>query len=286
MSTANTSKPLFTLPIVPDGSETADPAGKIVVSKPASGVYLVEFASGGDNRLTSAFCNTLHLALDIIAHRHPPGVVITTSSIKKFYSNGLDLSHASFTPGFFPSTLYALWKRLLTFPMPTIALMNGHAFAGALMLAMMHDYRVMNPDRGYLCLNELELGVPLRPAMSSVFREKLAPDVYRRCVLEAARFGALDALKSGLVDHLGLLPETLAYIDEMKLVQKAQPSASGKSVYGELKREMYRETVGYLSQWAEEATREEEVRESVGREKRASERRVGEWEGRSGKAKL
>ena len=66
--------------------------------------------------------------------------------------------------------------------------MNGHAFAGALMLVMMHDYRIMNPHRGYLCLNELELGVPLRPPMSSVFRQKVSPQTYRRMVLEAARF--------------------------------------------------------------------------------------------------
>ena len=49
------------------------------------------------------------------------------------------------------------------YPMPTIALINGHAFAGGLMLAMFHDYRVMNPHRGYLCLNELDFGAPLRP---------------------------------------------------------------------------------------------------------------------------
>ena len=100
-------------------------------------------------------------------------MVITTSGIPKFYSNGLDLEHASFTPGFFPESLYALWRRMLTYPMPTIALINGHAFAGALMLAMHHDYRIMNPHKGYLCLNEVELGVPLRPPMSSVFRQKL-----------------------------------------------------------------------------------------------------------------
>ena len=72
--------------------------------------------------------------------------------------------------------------------MPTIALLNGHTFAGALMLAMMHDYRIMNPHKGYLCLNELELGVPLRPAMTSIFRQKVSPQTYRRMVLEAARF--------------------------------------------------------------------------------------------------
>lgn len=134
-----------------------------------------------------AFCQTLILALDIIETKHEPGVLITTSGITKFYSNGLDLNHASFTPGFFPESLYALWRRLLTYPMPTVALVNGHAFAGALMTAMMHDYRIMNPHRGYLCLNELELGVPLRPPMSSIFREKVSPAGYRKLVLEAAR---------------------------------------------------------------------------------------------------
>ena len=49
--------------------------------------------------------------------------------------------------------------------MPTIALMNGHAFAAGLMLAMFHDYRVMNPHRGFVCLNELEFGAHL-PAPS------------------------------------------------------------------------------------------------------------------------
>ena len=135
-----------------------------------------------------AFCQSIILALDVLETRYPPGVVITTSGIEKFYSNGLDLEHASFTPGFFPDSLYGLWRRLLTYPMPTIALVNGHAFAGALMLAMMHDYRSMNPHKGFLCLNEVELGVPLRPPMTSIFRQKISAHCYRRLVLEAARF--------------------------------------------------------------------------------------------------
>lgn len=72
--------------------------------------------------------------------------------------------------------------------MPTIALLNGHTFAGALMLAMHHDYRIMNPHRGYLCLNEVELGVPLAPPMSSIFRQKTSPQTYRTLVLEGKRF--------------------------------------------------------------------------------------------------
>ena len=106
----------------------------------------------------------------------------------QFYSNGLDLDHANTTPGYFKNSLYGLWHRLITYPMPTIALINGHAFAGGFMMAMMHDYRVQNPHKGFLCLNEVELGVPLRPPMTSVFRQKVSASTYRKLVLEAHRF--------------------------------------------------------------------------------------------------
>ena len=72
--------------------------------------------------------------------------------------------------------------------MPTVALVNGHAFAGGLMLAMMHDYRIMNPHRGFVCLIGLELGYSLRPPMLSVFREKVSAMTLRMMILEAVRF--------------------------------------------------------------------------------------------------
>lgn len=88
--------------------------GKIVCTEPAPEIYLLTFALPPDNRLTTSFCTTLHLALDIIAHRYPKGVVVTTSGIPKFYSNGLDYESAIKSTDFFPDVLYPLWKRLLT----------------------------------------------------------------------------------------------------------------------------------------------------------------------------
>lgn len=127
--------------------------------------------------------------------------------------------------------------------MPTVALINGHAFAGGFMTAMMQDYRIMNPHRGFLCLNELEFGAPLPGPMASIFRQKISsPNTYRTIVLEAKRYNALEALKEGIVDGLGGLEEVLTFVDEMKLRVK---SKSG--VYGRLKAEMWRETVGFLN---------------------------------------
>lgn len=146
------------------------------------------------------------------------------------------------------------------------------------MVAMMHDYRVMNPHKGYLCLNELELGMPLRPPMLSVFRMKLSAATLRKLLLEAYRFKALDALKEGLVDHLGGLDETLAYVEDLQLVKKAQPGGSGKSVYGEIKREMWRETVDLLEGWAEGHVRDSKTADRARGEKRSSLANVEAWE--------
>ena len=87
--------------------------------------------------------------------------------------------------------------------MPTVALLNGHAFAAGFMTAMAHDYRLAPRGRGFLCVNELQFGAHLKPAMAAIFREKLgAGAVYRDMVLEAKRFTGDEALKWGVVDGL------------------------------------------------------------------------------------
>jgi Delta3-Delta2-enoyl-CoA isomerase len=134
--------------------------------------------------------------------------------------------------------------------MPTIALINGHGFAGGLMLAMMHDYRIMNPHKGFLCLNELDFGAALQPAMASVFRVKINMTTFRNMILESKRYPALEALKEGIIDGVGGLDETLAFIKEMKLTQKAQ----GKS-YGIIKEELYREIVKDLDEGVDAKTK-------------------------------
>jgi Delta3-Delta2-enoyl-CoA isomerase len=158
--------------------------------------------------------------------------------------------------------------------MPTIALVNGHAFAGGLMLAMYHDYRIFNPSRGFLCLNELDFGVPLKPAMSSIFRQKVSyPATYRSLVLEAKRFAGKEALEGGIVDGLGGIDEVMALIKERKLVEK------GKSgVYGLMKWEMYRETVGLLEGHKKEEQKAKDYLKIDDKRREEGQIRVKEWE--------
>ena len=110
------------------------------------------------------------------------------------------------------------------------------------MLATAHDYRLAPSGRGYLCLNELLFGAPLKPAMAAIFRTKLTPLAYRTVVLEARRFTADEAVEQGIADaSAGSLDDALAFIEQRGLVDKAKTG-----VYGTLKAEMYKDLLAVL----------------------------------------
>ncbi|GAB0135049.1 hypothetical protein EsDP_00003401 [Epichloe bromicola] len=243
------SQPLFTVPIPPCG---AHPGGTITCTQPQPTTYLLTFVSPPDNRLTTAFCRSLLQALDIIEFGgHAPGVVVTTSGIPKFYSNGLDLEHAINTDGFW-QLLYDVWVRFLTYPMPTVALLNGHTFAGGLMLSQAHDYRLAPSPKGFLCLNEVLFGAPLKPPMAAIFRHRLAPQTCRTLALEGRRFTGQQAVEVGLADATASsLDDCLAFIAERQLAEK--PKAG---VYGVIKTELHKDLLRELRK--EGVDREEE----------------------------
>ena len=165
--------------------------------------------------------------------------------------------------------------------MPTVALLNGHAFAGGFMLSMYHDYRIMNPSRGFVCLNELDLGIHLKPAMSSIFRQKLTPRVYTEMVLEAKRYTGKDAFEKGIVDALGGFEEAMKFVEERKLVEKVKTG-----VLGMLKSEMWRETLGYINNLDEEEEKFVKANDLDDKRRDAAAARVKEWEKNALKAKL
>jgi enoyl-CoA hydratase/carnithine racemase len=245
------SKTLFEVPIK---RLSAHVGGHIVCTEPIPQVYFLTFTSPPDNRLTPAFCAAMITALDKIEFQYPVGAVVTTSSITKFYSNGLDLDLAMKTPSFMAESLNPLFLRILTFPMPTIALLNGHAFAGGFMLAMHHDYRVFSGKKGYMCINELEFGAPLLPPMQGIFRAKARPDVYRTMVLEAKRWDAETALHAGLIDRL----DGMEGIRKL-VIEKALTTKGKTGVYGLLKEGMYREQVALLTTPGKDLARFEDI---------------------------
>ncbi|GAC58693.1 enoyl-CoA hydratase/isomerase family protein [Gordonia hirsuta DSM 44140 = NBRC 16056] len=124
----------------------------------------------------------------------------------KFYSNGLDLdwlmSHGD-RADWYVARVQALFARILTFPLPTVAAINGHAFGAGAMFAIAHDYRLMRTDRGYFCFPEVDINIPFTPGMAALIQAKLTPQTAVTAMTTGHRYTAEQALSGGVVDGAG-----------------------------------------------------------------------------------
>ena len=128
---------------------------------------------------------------------------LVTTATGKFYSNGLDLdwlgAHTD-KANWYVQQVQSLFARMLTFPMPTVAAVNGHAFGAGAMLGVAHDYRVMRDDRGYYCFPEVDINIPFTEGMAALIQAKLSPASAVVAMTTGRRYGGSDALAAGLVD--------------------------------------------------------------------------------------
>src|SRR4029079_10834920 len=70
-----------------------------------------------------------------------------------------------------------------------------------------HDFVVMREDRGYWCLPEVDLGLPLSPAMYGVVASHVPEPALRDAPLPARRYSGPEALAAGIVSEVA--PESL-----------------------------------------------------------------------------
>ena len=150
------------------------------------------------------FLAALHASLDAVeaAADSPTALLITGTG--KAFSVGLNVQTImAYQPeqmATFNKEIRRLYGRLVNFPLPTIAAINGHAFAAGAILALACDYRVMREDRGWFCLSEVDVGVPIDPDVMVMMQAKLTPQVLRDAVLLGKRFGGPESVDLGVAD--------------------------------------------------------------------------------------
>jgi enoyl-CoA hydratase len=92
--------------------------------------------------------------------------------------------------------------RLLSFPKPTVGMMNGHAVAGGLVLLLACDYRLGAEGDYRIGLNEVAVGASFPKAAMEIVRLRLPHARACELVLGAALYSASQALRLGVVDEL------------------------------------------------------------------------------------
>jgi enoyl-CoA hydratase/carnithine racemase len=177
----------------------------------------------GENRINHESLARLHEILDELETIEGPLAFVLTGH-GKFFCNGLDLSSFEpFSPEYY-ATLVELRRtigRILVFPAYSVAALNGHTFAGGALISCAFDYRVMREDRGYWCMNEVDIGLAVDAELWPVLTNRLPRATALHAVTTAHRFVGPEALARGIADELAGEDQVLA-----RAVEVAQAASS------------------------------------------------------------
>ncbi|WP_406280038.1 enoyl-CoA hydratase/isomerase family protein [Nocardia sp. NBC_00881] len=198
-----------------------------------------------ENRFSPGWLDTVDQLLDEAQQNGAQALVTTATG--KFYSNGLDLdwlmSHGDQAERYV-GQVQALFSRILTCPLPTVAAVNGHAFGAGAMLGIAHDYRVMRADRGYYCFPEVDIHIRFTPGMAALIQAKLTPQTAMTAMATGHRYGATEAHASGLVDHTA--PEGAVLDTAIELIRPI--AGKDPATLGAIKSTMFASAVAALAQ--------------------------------------
>jgi Delta3-Delta2-enoyl-CoA isomerase len=214
-------------------------------------VFILTMHSG-ENRFNRPFIEAMNQALDTVEQSSGPAALVTVGGEEKFYTNGLDLAWLmgdgqNERQEFIVSVLHFL-GRVMGFPLPTVAAINGHAFAAGAMLALAHDFRIMRVDRGFFCLPEVDINIPLAPGMTALIKSRFSPVVFRDLILSGVRVGGAESKAREIVDEAVPADQVLS-----RAISRAAALANkDRQIYRTLKRGMYIEALTLLENGAME----------------------------------
>ena len=200
-----------------------------------------------ENRWNTTFVREIAKALDVIEKDEGPGALITASTNQKFFSNGLDLEWMQAPENYpeggdrevFGEEFMYLMGRFITLPIPTVCAINGHSFGAGFMFALSHDVRIMREDRGFLCANEMQLGLPIPRPELALFKHKIPANAFFETVQLSKRWTGSDALEAGIVQEVSSF-ENLPEVTLIK-AQELAPLANNRKNFGHQKEMLYGE---------------------------------------------
>jgi enoyl-CoA hydratase/carnithine racemase len=204
--------------------------------------------NSGENRFNLPFFDAFNKTLDEIERESEARVLVVKSSHEKIWSNGIDLEWL--VPAIekdpdvqnkFMSGMYGLMKRILAFPMITIAAITGHAFAGGAFLSFAHDFRFMRSDRGWLCLPEVDINMTLGPVFVGLSKRALPMYIFEEMQYTGIRLTAEECVEHHIVKkacHIdNLMAEVLAF---------AKTLTKDKDLIRRMKLETHQDLIGII----------------------------------------
>lgn len=200
--------------------------------------------NNGENRHNPEFVAAMLKALDEIEKDETASSLVIASSDEKNWSQGIDVQWimGAFGGKDFQSIkdfLYGMnkiFKRLILYPMPVIAAINGHTFGNGALLACACDFRFMKSDKGFYCFPEVDINIPFLPGMLAMVRKTFPEYKIPGAILTGKRMGALEMFNDKAI--------VWACEDRDELMHEATEFAKtfkkGRPIFAELKKRLYK----------------------------------------------
>jgi len=206
--------------------------------------------ANGENRQNLAFAKTLNSMLDEIIADKTISALIITSNDEKNFSQGIDVmwitdhmqknEHQPVID--FINEMDNVFKKLLLYPVPVIAAINGHAFGNGSIMSCACDFRFMRSDRGFFCFPEVNIGIPFRWGMNAFVEKAIPLHILSQMQFTGNRYTAPELEKHNIIvkacaNQEDLMASAIAFA---KTLQKK------RGILGEMKKRMYNDIIKVL----------------------------------------
>jgi enoyl-CoA hydratase/carnithine racemase len=169
-------------------------------------VAICSLNNGVTNAINADMIQRIGDTLDEFENNQEINGVLITSSNSKFYSIGLDIPELfnllpeEFTEFF--QDFSQLCVKILSFPKPVIAAINGHTIAGGCILVLACDYRLAKESEFKMGLNEIQLGVPVPYIAECILKDLVGTRLTRYICETGDFFSPPKLLELGLIDEI------------------------------------------------------------------------------------
>lgn len=151
-------------------------------------------------------------SLEKLVNKDEVRSVVLTSSVKKAFSAGDDLNEGPQTSeeAIYENTVVrAVMDKILNFPIPVIAAVDGYALGGGLVLAMMADY-VIAGERAKFGFTEINFGMFANWGTTYTLGKGFSIPHMKHLMFSGETFGADEALSMNIVQKVVAPDELLS----------------------------------------------------------------------------
>lgn len=188
--------------------------------KQIDNIYVVTMINSAEANALNYDVAKEHLeVLEQLEQKRGNGAVVLTSSDPKSWCTGINLewmkTQVNFDLPKFLKYLDQVFLRWSLLNLPTVACINGHAFAGGAILAACMDYRYMREDRGWYCYSEVDVKIAFTEVMYAIIKNEIPYNAMRDLTFTGRRVGGKEAVALGIAHETKALDDLFPRALEM-----------------------------------------------------------------------